>query len=193
MPEVDMKEILHNRMFESGSYKSLTEHVALYEALEASKERANRDEFLAEKDKSRKRRRDNQDPPSSSSKQQSAPHSEQPVEDMRIPDDVNISYLEDTDTAHLPKIKTRPIWLKPIPEEDRPETPEPDWIIPPNDLPKTEKNWANTLASSYQDPNEYKLLRQTGNMSSFINWFYKRNGKKKLSKTDLKGPAFKIV
>nr|GFD09969.1 hypothetical protein [Tanacetum cinerariifolium] len=50
-------------MFESGSYKSLHEHVALHEALEASIKRANSDEFLAKKDKSRKRRRDDQDPP----------------------------------------------------------------------------------------------------------------------------------
>ncbi|GJS25815.1 retrovirus-related pol polyprotein from transposon TNT 1-94 [Tanacetum coccineum] len=63
LSEEDMKEMLHQRMFESGSYKSLPEHVALYEALEASMERAQRDEFLAEKDKSRKRRRDDQDPP----------------------------------------------------------------------------------------------------------------------------------
>ncbi|GJQ93332.1 hypothetical protein Tco_0004471 [Tanacetum coccineum] len=55
LPEADMKEILHQRMFETGTYKSLPEHVALYEALEASMERANIDEFLAEKDKSRKR------------------------------------------------------------------------------------------------------------------------------------------
>ncbi|GKD81161.1 hypothetical protein Tco_1348000 [Tanacetum coccineum] len=59
----DMKEMLHQRMFESGTYKSLPEHIALYEALEASMARAQRDEFLAEKDKSRKRRRDDQDPP----------------------------------------------------------------------------------------------------------------------------------
>ncbi|GKB91405.1 hypothetical protein Tco_0963677 [Tanacetum coccineum] len=63
LPEADMKEILHQRMFETGTYKSLPEHVALYEALEAYMERANRDEFFAEKDKSRKRRRDDQDPP----------------------------------------------------------------------------------------------------------------------------------
>ncbi|GJY58097.1 hypothetical protein Tco_0457989 [Tanacetum coccineum] len=50
-------------MFESGIYKSLPEHIALYEALEASMARAQRDKFLAEKDKSRKRRRDDQDPP----------------------------------------------------------------------------------------------------------------------------------
>ncbi|GKD33455.1 hypothetical protein Tco_1248964 [Tanacetum coccineum] len=50
-------------MFETGSYKSLPEHIALNEALEASMERAQRDEFLAENDKSYKRRRDDQDPP----------------------------------------------------------------------------------------------------------------------------------
>ncbi|GKF63181.1 hypothetical protein Tco_0186629 [Tanacetum coccineum] len=58
-----MKEMLHQRMFETGSYKSLSEHIALYKALEASMERAQRDEFLAKKDKSRKRRRDDQDHP----------------------------------------------------------------------------------------------------------------------------------
>nr|GEU37424.1 hypothetical protein [Tanacetum cinerariifolium] len=64
LPEADMKEILNQRMFESGSYKSLPRHETLYEALEASMERANRDEFLAKKDESRKRRCDDQDPPS---------------------------------------------------------------------------------------------------------------------------------
>ncbi|GKB18298.1 hypothetical protein Tco_0852221 [Tanacetum coccineum] len=149
LPKADMKEILHQRMFESGTYRSLPKHVALYEAPEASMERANRDEFLAKKDKSRKRRRNDQDPPplpdldmskkkrhdydaseapSSSSKQKSAPHSEQPIDDVPIPDDVNILDSEDTDTAHLPKIKSRPDWLKPAPEEDRPATPKPDWF-----------------------------------------------------------------
>ncbi|GJS29395.1 hypothetical protein Tco_0490015 [Tanacetum coccineum] len=175
-----VNEVIKEVMFENGSYKSLPEHVALYEALEASMKCANMDKFLAEKDKSRKRRRDDQDPPpppdsylskkkrhdsdasclkqppapqssawktsdtreapSSSSKQKSIPHSEQPVEDMPIPDDVNILDSEDTDTAHLPKINTRPDWLKPVPEEDRLETPEPDWIIPPNDLPEAKNN-----------------------------------------------------
>ncbi|GKB12655.1 hypothetical protein Tco_0846578, partial [Tanacetum coccineum] len=159
LPEADMKEILHQQM----------------------------DEFLAEKDKSRKRRHDDQDPPhpppdsdlskkkrhdsdasgssqppapqsyawkttntkeapSSSSKQQSGPHSEQPVEDVPMPDTANISDSEDTNSDHLSKIKSRPEWLKPILEEDRPTTPEPDWI-----------------------------------------------GKKKLNKSDLEGPSFKVA
>ncbi|GKE19464.1 hypothetical protein Tco_1427041, partial [Tanacetum coccineum] len=194
LPKADMKEILHQRMFESGTYKPLPKHVALYEALEASMERANRDEFLAKRTSlKRDKTSDTREAPSSSSKQKSVPHFEQPVKDVHIPDDMNISDLEDIDTAYHPKIKTRPDWLKPISEEDRPATPEPDWVIPPNNLPETENNWANGLASSYQDPNEYKLLRQTGDMSSFINWFCKRIGKKKLSKADLEGPAFKVV
>ncbi|GKG61505.1 hypothetical protein Tco_0621214, partial [Tanacetum coccineum] len=56
-------KMLHQRMFESGSYKSFPKHVALYEALEASMEQAQRDELLAEKDKSHKRQHDDQDPP----------------------------------------------------------------------------------------------------------------------------------
>ncbi|GJU15371.1 hypothetical protein Tco_1143337 [Tanacetum coccineum] len=51
----------------------------------------------------------------------------------------------------------------------------PDWLklIPEEDRPSTlEPDW-------------------TGDISSFINWFYKRIGKKKLSKADLEGPAFK--
>ncbi|GKG49846.1 hypothetical protein Tco_0518620, partial [Tanacetum coccineum] len=55
-------EILHQWMFESGTYKSLPEHVALYEALEASMELTNKDELFSKKDKSRKRRRNDQDP-----------------------------------------------------------------------------------------------------------------------------------
>ncbi|GKC57000.1 hypothetical protein Tco_1084598, partial [Tanacetum coccineum] len=63
LSEENMKEMLYQRMFESGTYKSLPKHITLYEALEASMARAQRDKFLAEKDKSRKRRRDDQDPP----------------------------------------------------------------------------------------------------------------------------------
>ncbi|GKC04989.1 hypothetical protein Tco_0996599 [Tanacetum coccineum] len=63
LPKADMKEMLHQRKFESDSYKSLLEHVALYESLEASMEHAQRDKFFPEWDKFRKRRRDDQDPP----------------------------------------------------------------------------------------------------------------------------------
>ncbi|GKE42262.1 hypothetical protein Tco_1469546, partial [Tanacetum coccineum] len=71
---------------------------------------------------------DTREAPSSSSKQKFVPHSKQPIKDVPIPDDMNISDSEDTDTAHLPKIKTRPDWLKPVPKEDRLASPKPDWF-----------------------------------------------------------------
>nr|GEW15470.1 hypothetical protein [Tanacetum cinerariifolium] len=142
--EADMKEILHQRMFESGSYKSLPEHVALYEALEASMERENKDEFVAKKDKSRKRRRDNQDPPP--------------------PPDSNLTLPGNS--PHLIRINQSKTCLC---------------------------QWVDALAKSYKDPEENKLLSQTGDMGSFIKWFCKRIGKKKLSKSDLEGPAFKVM
>ncbi|GKA58724.1 hypothetical protein Tco_0758037, partial [Tanacetum coccineum] len=110
LSEFKMKEILRGRMFESGSYKSLPEHITLYEALEEYMDRENREEFV------------------------------EPVEDVPIPYDAHISDSEDNDVAYLPKIKTRPDWLKHVPEEGRPETPELDWADPPNDLPKIENN-----------------------------------------------------
>ncbi|GJV76369.1 hypothetical protein Tco_1507953 [Tanacetum coccineum] len=141
LPEADIKEMLHQRMFESGSYKSHPEHVALYEALEASMKRAQRDELLAKNAKSRKRRRDYQDPPppppvsdpskkrrhasdASGSSQSPAPQSSAwKTSDTREAPSSS-SKQQETDSAHLPKIKPRPEWLKPNLEEDRPETPE---------------------------------------------------------------------
>ncbi|GKD98047.1 hypothetical protein Tco_1381944 [Tanacetum coccineum] len=81
---------------------------------------------------------------------------------------MHLSESEDTGAAHLPKIKTRPDWLKPLPEEETLETPEPDWVIPPNNLPETKNNWADALAKMYKDPEENKLLQKTGDMASFI-------------------------
>nr|GFB81177.1 hypothetical protein [Tanacetum cinerariifolium] len=57
-----MKEILRDQMFKSDSYRSLPEHTALYEALEASMDRDNMEEFMDAMAKSRKRCCNDQDP-----------------------------------------------------------------------------------------------------------------------------------
>ncbi|GJX66767.1 hypothetical protein Tco_0301110 [Tanacetum coccineum] len=168
--EFQMKEIPHDRMFESNSYISHPDHTTLYEALEASMQRDNNDELHKELTKSRKRRHDEQDPPppppkdsdrskkkkhnfdvfaskqppvqkssawktsdsreapSSSSKQNPASPSEQPVNDDPIPVNMHLLKSEDIGAAHLSKIKTRPDWLTPLPEEETPKRPKPDWI-----------------------------------------------------------------
>ncbi|GKF55944.1 hypothetical protein Tco_0166284, partial [Tanacetum coccineum] len=85
-------------------------------------------------------------------------HSEQSSDDTPMQDKGNDSDKVSTTT-----------WFKPIPESERPSTPEPEWTIPPNDFPEPENNWA------------------------FIKWFCRRTGKKKLCKADLEGPAFNLV
>nr|GEZ06794.1 hypothetical protein [Tanacetum cinerariifolium] len=46
LPEEDMKEILHQRMWETNSYKAHEDHMMLYEALEKSMKRDHTDELL---------------------------------------------------------------------------------------------------------------------------------------------------
>ncbi|GJU31134.1 retrovirus-related pol polyprotein from transposon TNT 1-94 [Tanacetum coccineum] len=69
LPEADMKEILHNRMWESKSYQTHEDHMSLYEALEKSMARDNRDQLLydlAEARKKKKKRQSSPKTPSSS-------------------------------------------------------------------------------------------------------------------------------
>ncbi|GJS03203.1 hypothetical protein Tco_0319711 [Tanacetum coccineum] len=119
-------------------------------------------------------------------------HSKHSSDDVSKQDEGHISDLEDTDNTHIPKVKAA-TWFKPIQEDERPATPEPEWTIPPNDFPEPENNWANAYATSYQVPAENKLQRKTYDIGSFIKWFCRRTGKKKLCKADLEGPAFNLV
>ncbi|GJV02379.1 hypothetical protein Tco_1335948 [Tanacetum coccineum] len=70
----------------------------------------------------------------------------------------NDSDMEDTDNAHIPKVSTT-TWFKPIPESERPATPEPEWTIPPNDFPEPENNWANTYATAIEEALQADLGR----------------------------------
>ncbi|GKF86759.1 hypothetical protein Tco_0254586, partial [Tanacetum coccineum] len=119
-------------------------------------------------------------------------HSEQSSDDIPMQDEGHVSDLEDTDNTHIPKVSTT-TWFKPIPEGESPATPEPEWTIPPNDFSELENNWANTYATTYHVPVENKLQRKTYDIRSFIKWFRRRTGKKKLCKADLEGPAFNLV
>ncbi|GKG16035.1 hypothetical protein Tco_0358358, partial [Tanacetum coccineum] len=82
---------------------------------------------------------------------------ELPTEDIPISDEGHVSNPEDTNNAHMPKISDTTAWFRPIPEEKRPASPEPKWVIPLNDLHKANNNWANAFAKEHQDPDENKL------------------------------------
>ncbi|GJU12875.1 hypothetical protein Tco_1135271 [Tanacetum coccineum] len=100
---------------------------------------------------------DTRNSPSKTSKQRQ-PLNLNNLSKSSIPDGVHNDRFEGHRLPPLSKIKTIPNWLKLVPEEDRLKTPEPDWTVPPNDLPEHENNWANAFATLYKDPEENKLL-----------------------------------
>ncbi|GJV05962.1 hypothetical protein Tco_1343618 [Tanacetum coccineum] len=118
---------------------------------------------------------------------------EQPTEDILISDEGHVSDPEDTDNAHMPKVPDTTTWFRPIPEEERPASPEPEWVIPLIDLPEADNNWANAFAKAHQDPDENKLHNKIDDIGSFIRWYYRRIGKEELSKADLEGPTFMMI
>nr|GEV15695.1 hypothetical protein [Tanacetum cinerariifolium] len=268
LPEADMKEILHQHMWETKSYKSYEDHMQLFEALEKSMNRDHSEELaqdLAEARKKKKKSREspktppgspphqpppppppagpsealgapgasgssqvlppppppsytNQESQSKGSATQSSSKTAASAEyqawmttyirlkpsismtpaDLEIDEDMGpdeqaqSSDDEDIGSAHIPKVNLMKDWWKPL-EEEQPATPEPAWSIPLSDVPVSTNNWAPALASNYSPPPEDSLLAQTGDIATFIDWFYKRLGITELKPQDLEGPVFEIV
>ncbi|GJV86663.1 retrovirus-related pol polyprotein from transposon TNT 1-94 [Tanacetum coccineum] len=185
LTEFEIKEILPDRMLESGSYRSHPEHRTLYEALKASMDRKNRKEFNKEMAKSCKRRRDDQDPhppPLKDSEQsKNKKHDYDALASKQPPTQTSLAWktfnTREAPSASLRKrlplnlnslLMTFQYQMMCISQTQR--TP----VVPPNDLPKTENNWANALAKTYKDPVENKLLQKSGDMDSFIKWYCKQ-------------------
>ncbi|GJX61126.1 retrovirus-related pol polyprotein from transposon TNT 1-94 [Tanacetum coccineum] len=84
--------------------------------------------------------------------------------DIPISDEGHVSDPEDTNNAHMPKVPDTTTWFRPILEEERPASSEPELVIPPIDLPEADNNWANAFTKVQE-----------------------------LSKSDLEGPAFMMV
>nr|GEX06237.1 hypothetical protein [Tanacetum cinerariifolium] len=66
LPETDMKEILHQRMWETKSYKAHEDHMMLYETLEKSMNYDHTDELLKDLDEARKKKKKRRDSPKTS-------------------------------------------------------------------------------------------------------------------------------
>ncbi|GJS35685.1 hypothetical protein Tco_0534067 [Tanacetum coccineum] len=77
LPEADMKEILHNRIWESKSYQTHKDHMTLYEALEKSMAQDNSDQLLSDLAEARKKKKKRQGSPKTPSG--SPPHPPPPA------------------------------------------------------------------------------------------------------------------
>ncbi|GJS02758.1 retrovirus-related pol polyprotein from transposon TNT 1-94 [Tanacetum coccineum] len=111
-----------------------------------------------------------------------------------IPDEqVHLSDDEDSGNDHLPKADSRKDWWKPLPEEERPATPEPAWIIPSSNVSDVENNWASALVSTSETPAENSLLAKTGDMTTFMKWYCRQMNKTELTQADFEGQAYEVV
>nr|GEU98525.1 retrovirus-related Pol polyprotein from transposon TNT 1-94 [Tanacetum cinerariifolium] len=200
LSKADMKEILHQRMWEIESYKTHEDHMQLFEALEKSMNRDRSEELaqdLAKACNKKKKSRESPKtpprspphhappplPPAGTSGALGAPRASGLSQVRPPPPPPSSTNQENIGSAHIPKVNLTQDWWKPL-EEERPATPEPAWSIPSSDV--LTNNWASALASNYSPPSEDSLLAQT-------DWFCKRQGITELKPQDLEGPAFEIV
>nr|GFA01482.1 hypothetical protein [Tanacetum cinerariifolium] len=86
-------------------------------------------------------------------------------EAMGPDEQAQLSDKEDIGSDHIPTVNLRQGWWKPF-EEKRPITPEPAWSIRSSD---------------------------TGDITTFMDWFCKRRGITERKPQDLEGPAYEIV
>nr|GEZ79117.1 hypothetical protein [Tanacetum cinerariifolium] len=205
---------------ETNSYKSHEVHMQLFEALERSINHDQSEELahdLAEARKKKKKSRESpktppglpshQPPPPpppagpsgtsgaprTSGAQVTPPPPPPPTStNQDIPSTGSAAPSPAKTSAHIPTVNLRQGWWKPF-EEERPATPEPAWSIRSSDVPIPSNNWASTLAYNYSSPPEDSLLAQTGDITSFMDWFCKRRGITELKPQDLEGPAYEIV
>ncbi|GJU27905.1 hypothetical protein Tco_1166526 [Tanacetum coccineum] len=93
------------------------------------------------------------------------------MQDDSIPKQkVHLSDDEDSENDHQPKADSRKDWWKPIPEEERPATPEPAWTIPSS--------------------NKSDLIED---MTTFMNGYYQKVNKTVLTQADFEGQAYEVV
>ncbi|GKA68818.1 hypothetical protein Tco_0768735 [Tanacetum coccineum] len=218
LPEADMKEILHHRMWESNSYHAHEDHKMLYEALEKSMTRDHIDQLLtnlAEVQRKKKKRHASQKTPPGSTPHQTHPppppegSSGTPGAFRASRSSSKTAVLAEytawttTDTRLKPYVSsileelhmdddTTPDEQKPL-IEDKTATPESAWSFPLSDLPVPVNNWVSAITSTYAPPPENSLLAQTHDMAIFMVWFCKKQGITELKQQDLEGPAYEIV
>ncbi|GJS35511.1 hypothetical protein Tco_0533893 [Tanacetum coccineum] len=114
--------------------------------------------------------------------------------DDSIPEEhVLLSDDEDSKNDHQPKADLRKDWRKPLPEEERPTTPEPAWTIPSSIKSNVVNNWAFVLATTYELPAENSLLAKIGDMTTFMNWYCQKVNKTMLTQADFEGHAYEVV
>nr|GEV97243.1 ribonuclease H-like domain-containing protein [Tanacetum cinerariifolium] len=202
LPEADMKEILHQRMWESDSYKSHEDHMQLFEALEKSMNRDHSKELAQDLDEARKKKKKSREspktppgspshqpppppPPAGPSPPPSSTNQESPSKGSAAPSPSKTAASAEyqawmtTDIRLMLSISLTPADLE-IDEDMAPDEQE-------------QSSDDEDIESSHIPMVNLRQGWQTGDIATFIDWFCKRRGITKLKPQDLKGPAYEIV
>nr|GEW91161.1 ribonuclease H-like domain-containing protein [Tanacetum cinerariifolium] len=106
LPKADMKEILHQRMWETDSYKTHEDHMQLYEALEKSMNHDHSEKLTKDLAKARKKKKKSHESPKTPPG--SPPHQPPPPPPPAAPDaQAQSSDDEDIRNDHIPKVNLR--------------------------------------------------------------------------------------
>nr|GEU95609.1 hypothetical protein [Tanacetum cinerariifolium] len=162
LPEADIKEILHQRMWETDFYKSHEDHMQLYEALEKSMNRDHSEELTKDLDEACKNKKKSRESPKTPLG--SPPHQLPPPPPPVGPSGASRSFGASGSSQVPPPLPPPPSTN----QEEQPATLEPAWLIPSSDVPVPTNNWASALASNYSPPLEDSLLTQTGDIAMFM-------------------------
>nr|GEY73585.1 hypothetical protein [Tanacetum cinerariifolium] len=201
LPEADMKEILHQRIWESESYKSHEVHMQLFEVLKKSMNHDQSEELtqnLAEaRKKKKKSRKSPKTPPGS------PPHQPPPPPPPAGPSGVSGAPGASGSSQEPPPPSSSNQENLAMDEDMGPEGQaqlSDDEDIGNAHIPKVNlrQDWWKPLEEERPATPEPAWLISstdvpTGDIATFINWFCKRRGITELKPQDLEGPAFEIV
>nr|GEU41349.1 hypothetical protein [Tanacetum cinerariifolium] len=202
LPKADMKEVLHQRMWETESYKSHEDHMQLFEVLEKSINSDHSKELTQDLAEARKRNKKMPPPPPppSSTNQESPSKGSVAPSSSKTAASAEYQAWTTTDVRLRPSILLTPADLA-MDEEMGPDEQaqfsddedigKPAWSILSSDAPVPTNNWALALASTYSPPPEDSLLAQTGDIATFIDWFCKRRECHKLLTNSVNDPILR--
>ncbi|GKE55915.1 hypothetical protein Tco_1495100, partial [Tanacetum coccineum] len=170
LPEADMKEILHHPIWETNSYTAHEDHKQL---------------------KKKKRHALPKTPPGSPPYHPPPPPPPaDPPSSSKTTASAQYTAWTTTDSRHKPFVSL-------IPEDlhmDNDTAPDEQVHLSDDEYIGSEHiPTASALASTYAPPPENSLLAQIGDMATFMDWFYKKQGITEVKQQDLEGPAYEIV
>ncbi|GJU35987.1 hypothetical protein Tco_1184341 [Tanacetum coccineum] len=222
LPTIDMKEILHQQMFEDNSYEAHEVHANLFDALEKSLEHDHSDQLLSDLDEARKKKRKRrallrtlpgspplQPPPPpplagtsgapstlrASRSTQLPPHPPPPPTGASGSAPQQGSKASSSSRAMASTLKSM-AWTTSNTRYESTSVSADQDSSPTESLmhdDSTPDEQASALASSYEPPAENSLLAKTGDMMTFLNWYCRQINKSKLTQADLEGQAYEAV